>query len=896
MKFKSLLISFVISFLLFHNPDIIKAETGQWQSRENFAVYDAGDLIDGEFLHDFMLLGPFPNPLPEGITDYFHTEEECLGFAKDYLLSVGGENGVQPCVGQSVDFGHGNSLTWQAFHSEYDKVDLRKIFTPNEGVVSYAAIWIESKKEQEKLFGIGSNDGVKVWFNGKILLKVHKPRTVNIDDEYLRLRLKRGKNLLLIKIEQGYGGWGFILRPVDEKTAWKQVKENLDVALNSEFIVEDGTIKGTVGDKNIVGMLNGLPMAEIEFQSVNSDHYKKIKAPLGTYLKLPEKEFPGDEYAITISFSTEEGPRWSHAYMNTSGAVVAQTKELIYKELPSMPASMMADYYSIFIETTRWLDKTNKLWQHPYGYRRYLDGLKHVHEGALKLINSDNPFDGVFPAPREINSAKQKCKITSGWKIYDPEKSNDFISAELERVWKLKFNEIPVYTNDPDERFVIRLEISEKEISNLKISDPDHLTVHEGSYILRIENNKIVIRSRSRQGLYYGVNLFLQALGRNDGIPVGEIVDWPEYPVRSTLKSTSRLTPEFRQYIDQIARLRYNVVYISSGNYLDMEDKQKVKDIIEVFDFCKSRFIEPVPYFETFGAGTITRVLDPCLDEGIYHEKESWQVPGNGIIELNVPRILVCPGTTIHIFNNDGEELERNIDYELQSAEKPIIQILNNDYLNKELFLSYDAVDFSLFPHPASCPSDPLGWKIQEKVISNVITKLHPKSLHISQDEAGLINKCSRCLARNMSNKEIMIDQINRVYNIIRKYDPNVDVYIWGDLFNDFQNAPVLGVEGAVEGLPKDILIHDWNYVAVYHSDKMQTFNQMNFYLDRGYRVGGVAWFEPSNVLDILLTGEKKGSQFIGIMHTAWAGFNQSLYTTAEANWTGGTILGKLKF
>ena len=196
----------------------------------------------------------------------------------------------------------------------------------------------------------------------------------------------------------------------------------------------------------------------------------------------------------------------------------------------------------------------------------------------------------------------------------------------------------------------------------------------------------------------------------------------------------------------------------------------------------------------------------------------------------------------------------------------------------------------------ASCPSDPAGWKIQETVISNVITKLHPNSIHISQDEAGLINQCSRCLARNLSNKQIMIDQINRVHNIIRKYDPNIDICIWGDLFNDFQNAPMLGVEGAVEGLPKDIIIHDWNYVAVYHSDKMQTINQMNFYFNRGYRVGGVAWFEPANILDILLAGENKGNQFIGIMHTAWAGFDQSLYTTAEANWTGTTILGKLRF
>ncbi|MCK4747256.1 MAG: hypothetical protein KAT15_09480, partial [Bacteroidales bacterium] len=340
-----------------------------------------------------------------------------------------------------------------------------------------------------------------------------------------------------------------------------------------------------------------------------------------------------------------------------------------------------------------------------------------------KTVPADQ-MDGGTPVPKKTVPADQmdggtpqKCLIGSGWKIYDPQKSDDFISAELERVWKLKFGELPVYTNDPDESNAISLEIADPDIpgpdisqpetsgpaaSDLKTSDPDHINAVEGSYILRVESKRIGIRSRSRQGLWYGVNTLLQALEQNNEIPVGEIVDRPEYPVRSTLQSVGGLTPEFIQYIEQIARLRYNVVYISSGNYLEMGDEQKVKDIKEVFDFCKSRFIEPVPYFETFGAGTITRVMDPCLDEGIYHEKESWHVPDNGIIELNVPRILDCPGTTIHVFTPDGEELERNKDFQLRSAEKPVLQILSNDYLNRELLLSYDAVDFSLSPHPAS--------------------------------------------------------------------------------------------------------------------------------------------------------------------------------------------------
>ncbi|MEN8202439.1 MAG: glycoside hydrolase family 20 zincin-like fold domain-containing protein [Bacteroidota bacterium] len=854
--------------------------------QDPYAVYQADELKNGTFLHDFLVVGPFPNPLPEGVTEYFHTDEACPGFSKDYLEPAGGESGVRPGAGDPVELPDGEIIRWQVHHSEYDKVDLRKIFTPNEGVVAYAALWIESKKKQEKLFGIGSNDGVKVWFNGEPILRVHKPRPVKADDEYLRLKLNEGRNLLLIKIGQGFGGWGFILRPVDEQTAWDKIQENLDVALNSEFYTEEGYIKGTVGDRNVVGMLRGLPEAEVVFRSIHSDHQHTIHLPLGSALKLPLSDFPGDEYSVSITFPTENDTHTSFAYLCTGGDVIEETRKFIYKELPEMPASAMADHFQGYMETTRWLDQTNKLWQHPYGYRRYLDGLKFVHAAASELSKPGHPFLAVFPPPAEKVLTGQMCRITSAWSIYDPGKADDFIISELERVWQSTFGSSPEYSDNPEKDKTIRLEITDK-------ASPGQ---PEGSYALQIEQEQLVITSSSRQGLFYGINTLLQALEQQRELPVGTIRDQPAYPLRSTLQTATELTPGFIQNIEQLARLRYNVVYIYSGNYFDLDDPQKLKNTEAMFEFCRSRFIEPVPYFETFGSSTITRLMDPCLDEGIYHEKESWQVPENGIIELAVPRILDCPGTSIQICTKDGRVLTRDSDYKIISTEKPLVEILKKELRNRELLLSYDAVDFSLFPHPASCPSDPQGWEIQEKVISNVLTKLQPGKLHISQDEAGAINSCSRCLARNLSNKEIMIDQINRVYGIIRKYDPDVDICIWGDLFNDFQNAPVIGAEGAVEGLPKDILVHDWNYVAVYHSDKKQTLKQMSFYLDRGFRVGGVVWFEPANIIDILQAGEKRGSLFRGIMHTAWSDFDHSLYPVAEANWTGTTLQGRLKF
>jgi len=883
---KNLFIYISVTLLLISN--YFYAQTNINKNDNEIIVYQVKDLHNGQFLKDFMLIGPFPNNLPKGVTNYFHLEKTCLGFSKDYLISTGGEQNSKPFIGQEIIYGADNKLLWQKVHSASDKVDLKKVFSPNDKVVAYAAIWIESDRIEEILMGIGSNDGMKVWFNGEMLIKVHKPRTVNVDDEYLKLKLNKGLNILLIKIEQGFGGWGFVLRPVDSETAWDQVQKNLNVAMNSEFKVVGDFIEGTVGDNNIVGQLSDLPMAKVTFKAVGSKHKKIIDVPVGTHLKLAKSDFPAKEYAITISFETEKGLQTTYAYMNTEGDIVEESRAFMYKDLPQVQESPLASYYIDFIETVQWLDQANKLWEHPYGYRRYLNGIKNAVEGIDKLENSTNPFDGVFPVPSKMKFDKNKVTLNEEWQIFDAGHTADYLAEKLSDLWKKKFNTTVNYTEDINKKNIISLELSNsKKIGQL-----------EGSYLLEIKKEKIIIKAKSRQGLFYGLSTLLQALDQNTSIPMGTVTDNPAFSVRSVVltKTKAILSEDFKRYINQLSDLRYNEIYLPSNAYLHLDDPDRLLEIQAVFDYCKQHFIEPVPYIETFGAGTLTRVLDPCLDEGIFHENEKWKVSDKGIIELNVPRILDCENTTIHVYAKNGTELKRYVDYKVLSVEKPKILIEDSKLYNTELVLSYDAVDFSTFSHPASCPSDPHGWELQENVISNILTLLKPDNFHISQDEAGFINKCSRCLARGLTNQEIMIDQINRVHTLIRKYDPKVGIYIWGDLFNDYQNAPKIGVEGSVKGLPKDIMVHDWNYIGVYHSDKMQTVNQMNFYLEKGYKTGGVAWFEPANILDILQTGENNKDLFLGIMHSAWAKFEYSLLPVAEANWTGKTILTDLKF
>ena len=78
---------------------------------------------------------------------------------------------------------------------------------------AYALININSTRDQNDVWmGAGSDDSVKVWLNGTAVHrnKVDRPST-GIQD-WFRVKLKAGDNLLLVKVSDYWGGWGLFFK------------------------------------------------------------------------------------------------------------------------------------------------------------------------------------------------------------------------------------------------------------------------------------------------------------------------------------------------------------------------------------------------------------------------------------------------------------------------------------------------------------------------------------------------------------------------------------------------------------------------------------------------------------------------------------------------------------
>ena len=73
------------------------------------------------------------------------------------------------------------------------------------------------KKEREAVLKVGSDDGIICWVNGE---KVHENlalRGLKVDEDEVKVHLKKGSNVFLVKVCESAGGWAFCARLEDEQ-------------------------------------------------------------------------------------------------------------------------------------------------------------------------------------------------------------------------------------------------------------------------------------------------------------------------------------------------------------------------------------------------------------------------------------------------------------------------------------------------------------------------------------------------------------------------------------------------------------------------------------------------------------------------------------------------------
>ena len=153
-------------------------------------VTHAEQLISG--WHEWQVVGPFPFEFATAFAP------EQLNYASSKVFDA------------AVALPDGKMVKWQKTAGDNNGfVNLIPCFTPHDNVSAYGVIYAWSPTARRALASAGSDDGMKGWVNGKVVIEDDSSHGASPGQVQAPVDLKAGWNILMVKITQGGGGWGF---------------------------------------------------------------------------------------------------------------------------------------------------------------------------------------------------------------------------------------------------------------------------------------------------------------------------------------------------------------------------------------------------------------------------------------------------------------------------------------------------------------------------------------------------------------------------------------------------------------------------------------------------------------------------------------------------------------
>lgn len=170
----------------------------------------------GKFMKSWLLAGPIA-VAPASTNPDDSLQEKVFKTDVISAVNVVGGRTIPPI---SVN---GKELNWQLISWKDEIVDLDSIYHGQDFVYAYALSEIKADAAGKAFLAVGSDDGIKVWLNGKLVHDNWAPRGVNKDEDLIPVTLVKGSNQLLLKVQDIRGGWAFAARLLDKSALADQL-------------------------------------------------------------------------------------------------------------------------------------------------------------------------------------------------------------------------------------------------------------------------------------------------------------------------------------------------------------------------------------------------------------------------------------------------------------------------------------------------------------------------------------------------------------------------------------------------------------------------------------------------------------------------------------------------
>ncbi len=146
----------------------------------------------------------------QGETDYGQPVKGAIALTRTTRKSP--MLGARPPAGAIVLFDGTHFDKWVSFGARRGTINIIEAIGNAQDAVAYLQAKIRSPRSQQATLQLGSDDGVKVWLNGEMVHAKNVARGVTPDEDKVKVELREGVNELLLKVTNGGGDWGAIVR------------------------------------------------------------------------------------------------------------------------------------------------------------------------------------------------------------------------------------------------------------------------------------------------------------------------------------------------------------------------------------------------------------------------------------------------------------------------------------------------------------------------------------------------------------------------------------------------------------------------------------------------------------------------------------------------------------
>jgi hypothetical protein len=175
-------------------------------------------------------------------------------------------------------------------------------------------------------------------------------------------------------------------------------------------------------------------------------------------------------------------------------------------------------------------------------------------------------------------------------------------------------------------------------------------------------------------------------------------------------------------------------------------------------------------------------------------------------------------------------------------------------------------------------PLNPEVNKIVFPLLDEIIDAFHADALHVGMDEVFLIGSDQSPSTKGKDPARVFAQAVTDLHEHVVK-QRRVEMLMWADRLIDAAKfhwgeweASKNGTAGAIDLIPKDIILCPWHY------EKMPSYPSIPFFVDKGFRVLPASWRNVDAGRALIESSQKQDSpRMLGHLFTTWGGRKDAL-------------------